>query len=300
MNVSPAPWTPSLLYAGGGSEATRRNVVVPLLDGTADERTVKLAASLAAARGGEAIIVNAVVRPSGTPLDITDELLDEHRTAARRVLRTSLDSETEVRTRGTARAGRTFSAIVEEASEDFSAGILVLDESEPVVPFGRPASARVAGNADSDIVTVGGKHASSTLSSVLVPVAGGPHSGLAVDVARSIAEVRGAWIELLHVVEEGSGDRERDDAEEYVAAARERLGEFEEVDSWVLEADDPADAIVEQSRYYDATVMGAPRKNRLREFVFGSTTGEVRSEAYNTVVTVERPHERDSLLDGWL
>jgi nucleotide-binding universal stress UspA family protein len=300
MNVSPTPWAPSLLYAGGGGKATRRNVVVPLSDGTADERTVELAASLAAARDGEVILVSAVVRPSGTPLDLTDELLDEHRMAARQVLRTSLDSETEVRTRGTARAGRTFSAIVKEASEDFSAGVIVLDESESATPFGRPVSARVAGNADGDIVTVGGKHASSTLSSILVPVAGGPHSGLAVDAARSIAEVRGAWIELLHVIEEGAEDRERADAEEYVAAARERLGEFDDVDTWVLEADDTADVIVEQSRYYDATVMGAPQKNRLREFVFGSTTDDVRSEAHNTVVTVERPHERDSLLGGWL
>lgn len=300
MNVSPAPWTPSLLYAGGGSKATRSNVVVPLSDGTANERTVELAASLAAARGGEVILVSAVVRPSETPLDLTDDLLDEHRTAAQQILRTSLDSEAEVRTRGTARAGRTFSAIVGEASEDFSAGVIVLDESKPATPFGRNVSARVAGSVDSDIVTVGGKHASSTLYSILVPISGGPHSGLAVDVARNVAEVRGAWIELLHVVEEGTGDRERDDAEEYVAAARERLGDFDDVDTWVLEADDPADAIVEQSQYYDATVMGAPQKNRLREFVFGSTTGDVRSEAYNTVVTVERPHERDSLLGGWL
>ncbi|WP_458205066.1 universal stress protein [Haladaptatus sp. NG-SE-30] len=300
MNASPALWTPSLLYTGGGSRTDRRNVVVPLSEREADDRVFELAASIADYRDGDVILVTPVIRPTGASTDHAADLLAEHEAAAEHVLRTSLDPSTNVRTIGTTRGGRTFSSIVRGTCEEYSADVIVLDEGKQLPSLRRNVSTRIAKQADCDIATIGGNHASSTISSILVPIAGGPHSGLAVDAARRIAEVRDAWIELLHVVEEGAGDHERAAAEKYAAAARDRLDKFDDVDEWVLEADDPAAAIVEQSRYYDVTVMGAPQKNRLREFVFGSTTGEVRSEAYNTVVTVERPHERDSLLGRWL
>ncbi|WP_458188231.1 universal stress protein [Haladaptatus sp. NG-WS-4] len=299
MNVSPTPWTPSFLYTGD-SQITRRNVVLPLSDGTADDRVINFAASLANEMDGDLILVNAVVRPSGVAIDHSEEVLDEHRTVAQQLLQTSLDPSTKVEARSTVRTGRTFSAVVREASKQFSAGAIVLDDSTPNTPFRRDATMRIVGSVDCDVITVGGNHTSSTVSSLLVPIAGGSHSGLAVDVARKVANAHEAWVELLHVVTEDAGDRARAEAEEYVAAGRERLGEFDDVDTWVLEADDVAKTIVEQSRYYDVTVIGAPQKNRLKEFVFGSTTDDVRTGAHNTVVTVERPHKRDSLLGGWL
>lgn len=303
MNVSPTPWTPSLLYAESGTRPTRRNVVVPLFDGTNTGLTIELAASLAEEWDGDLILVNPVIRPSEMPLDTSHNLLDDHQETAQQVLRASLDPNMDIQTRGTARTGRSVSAIIRNASQDFSADAVVVDDSEPTAtatPFGRTVSARLAGRLDCDVLTVGGNHDSQTISSVLVPVAGGPHSGLAVDMAHHIAKSHDAWVELLHVIEDSPSDRAHADAEEYVSAARNRLGEFDDVDTWVLEADGPTDAIIEQSKYYDVTVMGAPQKSRLREFVFGSTAEDVRSSAHNTVITVERPHERDSLLNRWL
>ncbi|GAA0199719.1 hypothetical protein GCM10009000_012220 [Halobacterium noricense] len=269
----------------------------------ATDRTVEFAASIADEWEGDVILANPVVRPSGTQFDGSDDLLDEHQKTAERALKTTLGPNTGVETRGTARVGRSLPSIVGEVSQDCSAGAVVIDDPGSATrsnPLGRNVPARLACSVDCDVLTVGGSHASKTISSVLVPVSGGPHSGLAVDVARYVAQAHGAWVELLHVIETGADERRRDDAEEYVSAARDRLGEFDDFDTWVLEADDATDAIIEQSKYYDMTVMGAPQKGRLREFVFGSTIGEVRSSAHNTVVTVERPHERDSLLGRWL
>jgi nucleotide-binding universal stress UspA family protein len=300
MNTSPIAWTPSLLYAAGGVQPSRRNVVV-LSDGAGTERTVSFAATLADARGGELILVNAAVRSSGTPLSLTSDAMDERREMARRSLAT-VDSALDLQTRAAARFGRNYSIIARDACEEFSAGVVVVDESESMPPtaFGRSVATRVGGGVDCDVISVGGKHLSPDVSSILVPVAGGPHSGLAVDVARKLAEKHGAWVELLHIVPDSGDERAHADANRYITAASERLGEFATVDEWILEADDAADAIVEQSQYYDVTVLGAPQKNRLREFVFGSTTADVRSSAYSTVVSVERPDRRDSLLENWL
>jgi nucleotide-binding universal stress UspA family protein len=301
MNTSPMAWTPSLLYAPSGGRSPRQNVVV-LSNGTGTERTVSFAATLADARGGELILVNAVVRSSGTPLSLASEVLNERQEMARQSLRTTVDSTLNVRTRAAARVGRNYSTIAREASEEFSAGVVVVDESKSMTPtaFGRSVSTRVGGRVDCDVISVGGNRLSPDVSSILVPVAGGPHSGLAVDMARYLAEKHGAWLELLHVVPSSGDERAHADANRYVTAASERLGEFPTVDKWILEADDAADAIIDQSQYYDVTVLGAPQKNRLREFVFGSTTEDVRSSAYSTVVSVERPDRRDSLLSNWL
>ena len=134
-----------------------------------------------------------------------------------------------------------------------------------------------------DVLTVDNRGDVETLASILVPIAGGRHSQLAVETARAIAEANDAAIDLFHVVEtEGAASRER--GEQILATAATALGEFENVDTWLYEADSPADAIIEQSEYYDLTVMGAPTVGPLERFVFGSTSTDVQQDADSSVV----------------
>jgi len=156
------------------------------------------------------------------------------------------------------------------------------------------------------------------VSSVLVAVGPGPHSGATVDVAREIADATDAWLELFHVVPSdaaladepagaagttGSDGSDTgtaaapgrgDDADGYAAAgerlldaARDRLGGFDRVDRWLVEDRSAAGAIVEQSPYYDLVVVGAPTTGTVGRFVFGSTTDTVVDDAEVPVVVVE-------------
>lgn len=147
-----------------------------------------------------------------------------------------------------------------------------------------------------DVTVVNGEQLHN-VSSILVPIAGGPHSGLAIDAAQALAEAHDAWIELLHVVEPNTGDERAEESDDILSAGRNRLGEFDRVDTWLLEADDVGDAIVEQTDYYDVTILGAPQCSRLREFLFGSTTSTVEQDAGNTVLTVEQAEDRSRLAD---
>lgn len=52
----------------------------------------------------------------------------------------------------------------------------------------------------------------------------------------------------------------------------------------MLEADDVANVIIDQSEYYPLTVLGAPTKGRLRQFVFGSTAQDIRAGAQSAVL----------------
>lgn len=171
------------------------------------------------------------------------------------------------------------------------------------------------------------------VSSILVAVGPGPHSGATVDLAKSVAEATDAWLELFHVVpsdaaldagrsdpgnaDEPSGpsdtagtnsaDDTADEAgettpsalgnmssdehtvagESLLSSARDRLGDFDRVDSWLVEDRTAAGAIVEQSPYYDLVVVGAPTTGTVGRFVFGSTTDTVVDDAEVPVVVVE-------------
>ena len=113
------------------------------------------------------------------------------------------------------------------------------------------------------------------LASILVPVTGGPNTELTVRVARALAEHENAWIELFTVVPADADAEQRSEGAEHLAAARRFLGEFEEFDTWLYEADDPTAAIAEQSAYYDAIVIGAPTESRLERVLFGSMPDSV-------------------------
>ncbi len=148
------------------------------------------------------------------------------------------------------------------------------------------------------------------LSSILVAVGPGPHSGATVDIAKAIAEATDAWLELFHVVpsdaaladgdhadsgvdSEISGDASETktayatDGERLLSAARDRLGGFDRADQWLVEDLTAAGAIVEQSPYYDLVVVGAPTTGTVGRFVFGSTTDTVVDDAEVPVVVVE-------------
>ncbi|MFB6233447.1 MAG: universal stress protein [Haloarculaceae archaeon] len=136
--------------------------------------------------------------------------------------------------------------------------------------------------ADTDVLTVDGRGAAEPIASILVPVAGGRHSKLAVEAATAIAAANDAAIDLFHVVDDGS-DAGRQRGQQLLERAAEEL-EYEQSDTWLYEASSPADAITEQSTYYDLTVMGAPTVSPLERFVFGSTATEVQDDADAPIV----------------
>jgi len=174
---------------------------------------------------------------------------------------------------------------------------------EPVVePAVREAAASTETAAHARLKGVDRATRPDRVSSILVAVGAGPHTGATVDVAREIADATGSWLELFHVVPSDEalvdGDAtavdEGADSDEYAAAgdrllsaARDRLGDFDRVDRWLVEDRTAAGAPVEQSPYYDLVVVGSPTTGTVGRFVFGSTTDTVIDDAEVPVVVVE-------------
>jgi nucleotide-binding universal stress UspA family protein len=150
----------------------------------------------------------------------------------------------------------------------------------------RGLAERLALHADCDVITVSGECGYERVPSILLAVAGGPHSGLATDVAGRIAADCDAWVDVFHVVDEDAPPDRRSRAETKVAAAARRIGRPDSTSTRVAEAESAAEAIITQSEYYGLTVVGAPTTGRLRRFIAGSTNRTVRDNARSVVLSV--------------
>lgn len=148
------------------------------------------------------------------------------------------------------------------------------------------------------VVGTGLEHFESP-SSILVPVAKGPHSGLAVKIAAALARAHDAWLELLHVVPADASDSVESDVRGLLDSYSHRV-DGASADCLVEHNNDVTGAIAKQASYHDLTVLGAPQKGRLRRWLFGSTTDTVCEDVQNgPVLTVERKGEGGYLSD-WL
>ncbi|EMA28261.1 universal stress protein [Haloarcula japonica] len=191
--------------------------------------------------------------------------------------------------------------IVEETDSPLSTAItvaqqrniqlVVFDEHTPELlgeGIRGDAADQMRKKASCDVVSVTHPRSGASISSVLVPLAGGEHSGLAVVVGGALAAGANAVVELLHV------SQAKDDTAqvtELFDTARARLPESVELDTQHLDAPDVAEAIIDESAHYDVTVIGKPTQNRLIEFITGSVTKSVTDASENAVLTVQRGEE---------
>lgn len=269
-------------------ELEGERILVPLLNRTRSVITDQIAIALTLARrnDGTVSVVHPVSIPEQTPKRLRERLVtaDDHE-----LLEYALEECTEsgVRIEGKRlfSRGRTGGILRSIETNDVDTLVLPTGLSAGRYPRKTPTE-RLAARAPCDVVTVNGRPGYDGVPSILLPVAGGPHSGVASDVTRRIAEANDAWIDVLHVVEEDASESRYVRATRYVEAICQRVSRPEMTATWILESNDVAGTIVEQSRYYGLTVVGAPTTGRLRRFVSGSKNRTVRDNAQSVVLSV--------------
>lgn len=275
------------------------HILVPLLTPTVPAITdqIKVAATLARVKDASLRIINPIRAPSQTPHDQWSEIADRDDHG---LLSWALDEAitTTPEVQASLFYSRTLMNAVSEAIARYEIDTLVLPSTSSKRIFGRKLSERLSTDADCDVIVVNGQPGFETVPSILLPIAGGPHSGLAADVAQAIAVEYDAWIDILHVVGTNpSRDRETT-AHRFVDAAFQRIARPETTTTWILEADDAAEAIVEQSQYYDLTVLGAPTVGKLRQLVHSSTNQRIRDSAQSVVLSARNNRHHNSLLES--
>jgi nucleotide-binding universal stress UspA family protein len=134
------------------------------------------------------------------------------------------------------------------------------------------------------------------LRSILVPVAGGPNSRRAVQVAVSMgrqAEEGPVLLTLLHIMPPGAGPSGQARSEQVFRQILSGI-DYEPLESQVIEGTDVAQSILDFASQkvsdgcYDLIVLGATNEPLFKNLLVGSIIEKVAREAEVTVIMVKR------------
>lgn len=287
INSAGKPWPQTLAHDDLEWPTDDQRVLVPFHEAVNLTETGLLGGSIAFGTGGELYLLHTV-DPEAMP----------NRGAIREHSKLKLNVREE------------FDVPVIDTEREYSSGVLdsfvrshsitttVVDEAESSFFTHVGERERVAKDCHTVIGT--GMNDFESPSSILVPVASGPHSGLATKVAQSIAKAYDCWMELFHVISEDASTEQADDASDLLDAYEYRLDDSVDIDHHVYRATDTADAIVEHSGYHSLTILGAPQKGKLRRFLFGSTTDEVKDNIDHGPVLTAYRNLSESKISRWL
>jgi nucleotide-binding universal stress UspA family protein len=141
---------------------------------------------------------------------------------------------------------------------------------------------------DDDVsITQFGPSTRRALDSILVPVAGGPNSAVAVGVAADLARYWNAPLDLLTVVGPSSDDAAR-------TAAAERLREHADgVDGVPVAVDvctreDVVAALTERAQAADLVVIGGSERSLFRRLFSGTIPDRLARRSATPIFVVER------------
>ena len=129
------------------------------------------------------------------------------------------------------------------------------------------------------------------VSSILVPVRGGPHAELAMRISRDLARRFGAKMVVLHVVPKGVGERAVEREQSAVNAFVKENAGSRRATGLIREATSVRQAIIREAANHDLVVMGASAQPTNASpdgrYLFGTLAESVASKAKPTVIVVK-------------
>ncbi len=284
---------------------TPYRVLLPLANPRTARDLVRIGAGLNGGRPTEITALGIVEVPDGVSLA---EGATQARTA-RRLLQRVLDfgDEEGVEIRTMVRIGRRAADGVIEAVGEEGSDLVIFGWGGPQSPAAAARSAVARGaprepavfsptidavvrESPCDIAVIK-QRGLDQVSSILVPVRGGPHAELAMRLARDLGRRFGAQVVVMHVVPTGIGERalvrEREALDAFVKAHGGGRG----VRGLLLEASSVRSAILREAGSHQLVVMGASAHPSTvtpdGRFLFGVVAETVASRAKPTVIVVK-------------
>lgn len=242
---------------------------------------------LAASWGTDLALLRPVVFPRQTPLDAVDEELDPHREELREVERAAEKVGPEIPVRGVLRVGRSLDRLIAKAATDLEAATVLVPGMLPTGPDEVASTDQVEAILEA-IPGVGVAYrepvASRPLDALLAAVAGGPHSRAVARLAAGLATGEQAQLTLVHVLDPDTGNQEIQEVTAAVEGIVDEIGAQAELE--LMEAEDIVDGLLDAGQDYDALVVGAPTRSRLRHLLYGSTSRSLERNAPGWTFTV--------------
>lgn len=270
-----------------GGRLTGKRVFVPLLADTPDRTVdqVRVGLAIGAAADGSVRIEDPSTSDSSAHRIVSPATFESDEQAPLEWAKDRTRAGDD-RVRGILDARRTERRLRDQVRRE-EADVSVLPRASDAGSLGRRRLRRLAARAPCDVVWINGDGSYQSFASILLPIAEGPHSGVAADVAAAVAERVDAHVDILHVLNPDGDARARDRAERRIATANDIMGIPERTSPWILESPDPVGTIVEQSTYYGLTVIGAPTAGRLKRWMYGSRSHSISDGANNMVIAAK-------------
>jgi nucleotide-binding universal stress UspA family protein len=283
-------------------EAAQREILVPVANPMTAESLTRIAAILGQAREEATLALLSVAQvPTTTPLELAQDMLDQEDNGRKAVLKraASYAHEKGVPVRTLLRAARRVSdGILSVAETRAGVGMILMGWR------GQLSTQSVAGSVVKDVVHgapcdvavlrdrgIGEKQ----IERVLVPVGGGPHARLALELAWDIARAEGGTITALRILStEGEVDLEveQDVLNQLI---EDVLGEIpDEVTLRIVRNDSIAGGILSEAEpcegqpVHDMIAIGASEEWFLKNLLFGSIPDQVADGADCSVLMVRK------------
>lgn len=285
--------------SGQGPNSGERRYLFAV-DGEHTNNVLPLVCDLVADAESELVLGNPVILPEQTPLSMPDPRHEGERHVAEIAFTVKEECQGPPPTIQAIETGRSRGRILNHFVERYDVGTLVTEDQPPSglrSILGLDGVDDVSLTGDCDTIVVPRTSRTKAIDSVLVPVARGPHSGMAIDVGLALARQNEASLELLHV--SGGADTE-ESGEAVLDHGVARVGGYEPVETTRRGGEDIPEYIVEYTDGFDVTVLGAPREGLIRQFVLGTIPDTVSARTDGTVLVAHRGDAEESWIQRWL
>lgn len=288
---------PAMNGTSGGSDPDRPRFLFPI-DGHHPQKTLEIVCDLIADAGADLVLAAPVTKGNHSSEGTTIDRLGANEQVAKLVWQAKKTCRGDPSIERVVRVGEDRERILEEIVDAVSVSTVIAEYHprsgvQSLRQFDGTSGTIAAGECDA--MTVTGIEYLDSIDSVLVPIAGGPHSGMAIDVGLALARSNDASLELLHV--HGPADEAREEGELILERGMDRVGDYENADATLQESTDIQGTILDHTSTADVTVLGAPQEGLLRRFVFGTVPEEVVERADRTILTAHRGGVSESWLD---
>jgi len=281
----PGPPSRVVLQQAEPSEDCYR-VLVPIANPQTVQRLVSLAVALSAGKKSEIIVLRVIEVPEQLEPRVEQADIEREREVLEIARVTGQELGVSIRTM--VRVGHNAARAILETAREQRCGLVMLGwkgYTSTARRFLGEVTDLVVTHARCDIILVKlvGDQVPRRL---LLPWAGGKHARRALGYATALASQAGGSLKILRVVEPDADEALVTRAEQDLAGAAGTV-EGVEIQTRVLPASSPTEAILSEAEGLDALVVGATGRSFYPQVLFGSITEDVARRSPCSVIVVK-------------
>jgi APA family basic amino acid/polyamine antiporter len=296
------PGLSSVVAHGQGDGTQNKNkfrVLVPIANPNNIKRLIEMAASIAAERNGELLLLNVVKVPEQvSPSSLNPQVLENEKLIIRQAQQYAASSGATVSS--IIRVGHNVARAILETSRERNCNLILLGwkghTTNAEKMLGTITDAIIT-HARTDLMLV--KLAGTeSIRRVLLPTAGGEHAQAAEEYAASLMKKTQGKLTICRVISPNATTNEVTQNEDSLQEALNRIAVFNgfPATSTTIQNQDVEDGIIEASTDYDAIMVGAAGQSIYPQILFGNIPEAIAKHTNKTVIVVKNHHPVKALV----